>query len=306
MNQFQRNELQTVFGKGPACHTVVWPIDRSTEKAWRITTSGGQIWVPKCLWRDDHLGNPESRIKWMMKLFGQISSTHDDALVPVKRAGKGPTEKSVKVNFRARRWFNDPMNPDFKEVVRSATVPISLVMQDENGTWKLPLWCLKRKLKDSESLVDKPIWPGLAAVQSELEDGLAISIKLQEAQELQIALERERIRKDPPVLTTSVLIPQPWFSPLGLSELLDENEIKNALKTLLVQLLLSPLDNTTQTQLAQAPVLPDGKYMDVRVAFYLEAIPANALQALASRLGLTPGPMAKRLIGLAANGLHHR
>lgn len=301
MSQIQRSELQAVIGKGQAQRAVVWPIERATEKAWLITTAGGQIWVPKYLWRDDHLRSPESRIKWLMELFEKISSTHDQSTVPVKKVGDGTTEKSVKVRFRVRREINDPRNPDYKEAVRSATVPASLLVQDEKGIWSLPQWCLRQKLKDTERLVDKPIWPGLAAVRTQLENGLATSLKLQAEQELKDSLERERTRKDPPVLNVVVLIPQTWLSQMGIAEQLNEDELKNALKALLVHLLSSTLDDKARAQLAQSPVEPSGECKFVRVSLSLQAASANVLKALAQSLGLTPGPMAKRLLGLAAN-----
>jgi hypothetical protein len=304
MNQLKRTQLETVFGNGPGRHAVVWAIERETEKAWLIKTAGGQIWMPKYLWRDNHpgIGSAEFRIKERFELFEKISSSNDSSLLPVKKAGKGSTEKSVKVSFRVRRADN-PDNPPYKEVVRSATVPVSLLVQEGNGSWYLPLWCIKQKLKTFEYLVEKACWPGLAAVQNELREGLAISLKLQAAHELAAALEREKNRQDAPVLFV-ILVPQLWLPLLGISEQLAEEELGDALKNVLDHLLsnVDPIDDALSAQLVQPPVGPSVQGKNFRVSIALEGGPASKLTALANTLLLTPAPIAKRLLGLAVNG----
>lgn len=295
--------LTISFGQGEARQTVHWPIVKATAKAWLISTAAGEIWMPKYLWLEDRTSHAEIRIRRLMELLTKISSTHPDARVPVKRAGKGSSEKSVRVSYQVRRAAGDPRNPDCKEIARSATVPLSLLAQDTVGTWSMPLWCLKKKLAPSENFATNAKWLGLPVVQAQLEDAHAAAIMLRAEQELQVDADRARARLDGPLCGVTMVIPKAWLVPMGISEQAGREELKTALKAELVHLLMNPLGDAVWAQLEQVAMELEGETERERVSVMLGASAGSMLERLAKRLNLTLGPTAKRLLSLVGRGV---
>ena len=99
MNQVQ-TELSVAFGCDVHRRTVAWPVIRSTEKAWLIETPGGEIWMPAYRWRHIRSSQDELRLRQVCDLFADLSSTHRDARVSVRKAGKGTTDTYVDIWVR--------------------------------------------------------------------------------------------------------------------------------------------------------------------------------------------------------------
>src|SRR5450830_618463 len=163
-------QLEVPFGQGDHRQLAVWPIVDMSDKAWKIQTPGGEIWVPKWRWQGPGLCGDKMRLQLVLALFEDISRTHHDARVPVKKVGKGSSEKSVQVSFLIQRIDKRRREDDQETVKRIATVPLSLLEQGDGGAWSMPEWVIAKKLnKEKEKLASKPVWPGLLAVQAQLQ-----------------------------------------------------------------------------------------------------------------------------------------
>lgn len=171
MNWRKRTSLDFVFFRGlPYAQGVSWPILQTTPKAWRIETPAGELWVPSYRWSTMPPGpgaSPEEmRFNGVLAFLSSITSTNGDARIAVRRAGKGPSELSVKVAFDVVVY-----QADGRGIVetrrRTVLVPASLVGSDGNK-WFVPRWVLVKKLEDCESFATRPEWPGLPALREQL------------------------------------------------------------------------------------------------------------------------------------------
>jgi hypothetical protein len=100
-------------------------------------------------------------------------------------------------------------------------------------------------------------------------------------------------------MLVTILIPLNWLGPLGLPEHLHDSvdEAGRIGKEALLHALKQPVDATEPKLALPAPVEAGRNH---RVSINIPSAPASVLQFLASGIGLTPGPTAKRLIGLVA------
>ena len=102
-------------------------------------------------------------------------------------------------------------------------------------------------------------------------------------------------------MLVTILIPMAWLNALGLSSHLHEDptEAGHAGKAALLHALTQPMDGILER--LQLPMeVEQGRSQ--RVSINIPSAPGNLLQFVANSLGLTPGPTAKRLIGLVARG----
>lgn len=199
-------QLEVPFGQGGHRLLVVWPIVGMTDNAWKIRTPGGEIWVPKWRWQGPGLYGDKMRLQLVLALFEDISRTHHDARIPVKKVGKGSSEKSVQVSFLIQRIDKRLREDDQETVKRSATVPLSLLEQGDGGAWSMPHWAIAQKLnKEKEKLASKAVWPGLAAVQAQLQSAFDASENFRNsleqmaqaaAQASRLAQEQRRASRD--------------------------------------------------------------------------------------------------------------
>lgn len=195
------NELAATFGDAQHKQIVSWPVLKTTDKARLIRTPGGEIWIPIWRWNAiqlHHRRHPDEKtLAEIQQFFAEISATCGESRVFVKRAGKGPTDLSVKIKFT----FTRKEGPDTwgtKIWERSATVAKSLLTQDPDGRWTAPRWrlieCLK---KDQEKLATAGIWPGLEAVHVELQTAFdAFKKSWEEAEKTAQTRAEEQARRE--------------------------------------------------------------------------------------------------------------
>ena len=108
----------------------------------------------------------EQRLNGLLEFFGSITSTNGDARVAVRRAGKGPSELSVKVSFNVVVHRPDGLGV-LGERRRTVIIPASQLSLDGDPC-SVPRWVLARKLGPNESFQVRPLWPGLPALQDQL------------------------------------------------------------------------------------------------------------------------------------------
>lgn len=192
--------LEVAFGQGVYRQTLAWPIVERTDKAWKIDTSGGALWVPIWRWQGQGPCSDQVRLQSLLALFANISSTHPDARILVKRLGKGSSDKSVRVGF----FFCKPdtYRPGWgtEKFDRSATLALSLLSQDASGNWSAPVWAIHKKLDAKcEKLAGDAFWPGLPLVQVQLQDAFDAAEKNRQDQEQEqraAAQARQRIEDE--------------------------------------------------------------------------------------------------------------
>lgn len=158
---------------------LTWPITESSSKAIRVQLPGGEVWLP--LHRFERTGislrkNDQSltcRISsvfpaTIVTLFREFSRSSGEAIVPVKRAGKGPTDKSQKVKVEI--WKHDDEETRQRRE-RTMTIPASQ-LREIDGKLYLMAWCAWKKLSEGECLV-QPFTPAIDAAVKQLEEIVA-------------------------------------------------------------------------------------------------------------------------------------
>lgn len=102
-------------------------------------------------------------------------------------------------------------------------------------------------------------------------------------------------------MNITILVEDAWLDQLGLADHLrsDAAEVMATCKRALAHALSSFLPDDALTQLGNGA----GSGRTHRVMISLPSAQSSVLTALANSLGLTPGPTAKRLIGLVATGV---
>lgn len=103
-------------------------------------------------------------------------------------------------------------------------------------------------------------------------------------------------------MNITILVPNVWLSSLGLEDHLqaDPLEVARFTRDLLTQVLSSPLGDAVVDRLSQPQ--PEHSGSSVRMTIGIPQAPSSTLQAISMAAGLTPGPAAKRLLGMAARG----
>lgn len=191
-------QLEVAFGQGVYRQSLAWPIVERTDKAWKIETSGGALWVPIWRWQGQGPCSDQVRLQSLLALFADISSTHPAARILVKRLGKGSSDKSVRVGFFIFKTDKYRWGWDTEKSDRSATLALSLLSQDASGNWSAPVWAIHKKLDAKcEKLAGDAFWPGLPLVQAQLQGAFDAAEKARQDQELgQRAAAQARQRKE--------------------------------------------------------------------------------------------------------------
>ena len=176
MGQPQRTEVEVVFSRGqPYQQRVSWAVVQSTDKAWLIQTPGGELWLPSYRWSSMPPGlgacANEQKLNAILNFLRSITSTHRDARVEVRRAGKGSSDLSVTVGFTVVVRCPDTGRVS-DELKRTSIVPASQLKAD-GDKWSVPRWVVAKKLKPGEGFKTRPAWPGMQAVQDELQAAFA-------------------------------------------------------------------------------------------------------------------------------------
>ena len=100
----------------------------------------------------------------------------------------------------------------------------------------------------------------------------------------------------------TISIPFIWLTALGLPEHLcsDASDAADIVKTALLRVLSQPITDEAHLQLKDPPAEVSGP--SARMTIPLANGPSSVLMGLSKAINLTPGPMAKRLIGLTVAG----
>lgn len=172
MEKPQRTEVEVVFSRGqPYEQRVSWPVVQSTDKAWLIQTPAGELWVPSYRW-SRMLPGPgasanEQKLNAVLNFLRDITSTHRDARVEVRRAGKGSSDLSVTVGYTVVVRCPESGRA-IDELKRTSIVPASQLGAD-GDKWSVPRWVVAKKLKPGEGFKTRAEWPGIQALQSQLQ-----------------------------------------------------------------------------------------------------------------------------------------
>ena len=172
MGQQQRTEVEIVFSRGqPYQQRVSWAVVQSTDKAWLIQTPAGELWVPSYRWdrMPTALGacDNERKLNAVTNFLRDITSTHRDARVEVRRAGKGSSDLSVTVGYTVVVRCPESGRA-IDELKRTSIVPASQLRAD-GGKWSVPRWVVAKKLKPGEGFKTRPEWHGMQALQDQLQ-----------------------------------------------------------------------------------------------------------------------------------------
>ena len=168
----QRTEIDVYFSRGqPYEQRVSWPVLQSTEKAWLIQTPAGELWVPSYRWdrMPAALGScaNERKLNAVTNFLRDITSTHRDAGVEVRRAGKGSSDLSVTVAYAVVVRCPDSGSV-IGQLKRTSIVPASQLRAD-GDKWSVPRWVVAKKLKPGEGFQSRPVWPRMQALQGQLQ-----------------------------------------------------------------------------------------------------------------------------------------
>ncbi len=179
MNQPTRTSIGVTFGLGePYAQRVSWPILKSTGKAWLIQTPAGDIWLPSYRWDHMPLGSgatgDERKLNAVVDFLRTITSTNNDALVTVRRAGKGSSDLSSTVAFTVVVRDADGFGV-IEERQRTSIVPASQLKSD-GEQWSVPRWVLAKKLKSNEGFKTRPVWPGLQVLKHQLRSAFDVAM----------------------------------------------------------------------------------------------------------------------------------
>ena len=170
--------------------SICWPVVRATAKADLVRTPGGDLWIPK---RARLLTRfVPTRLDEFLAGLTDLYASSRDALVAVRRCGKGPTDLSAVYQFSVREVSDE----ETRIHPRTLTLPLSLVADD-----RVPRWVIDEKLEAErtsgrrrlrgrqQSPVIAP-WPGIMAVRSEIEAVIAAHRDQQEQAQQRWEAER--------------------------------------------------------------------------------------------------------------------
>jgi hypothetical protein len=146
---------------------VTWPIVRRSDKrAVLLKIAGHEKWLRPgdfSTLRTSFAHLRPERLSSLLDYLSKLLATEKDSLVPVKLAGKGPTEKSHKYRVVVHEEHRG-------EFPRTFTLPVSQII-DREGASYAPLWLFTRHLQCGESV--RGIWPGVGDVKREMEDAFS-------------------------------------------------------------------------------------------------------------------------------------
>jgi hypothetical protein len=131
---------------------IEFPVTKETNKSYRVLIDGCNFWMHKSTFNTAY--KPDCAGFWgalnspadIQKIIDRINlsiSQNSDALIPVIKKGKGPTDKSAKYEFFVRSE-----NEDSKR--RTFTLPISQIIE-ESGKLYAPAWLLKNKIAEAQN-----------------------------------------------------------------------------------------------------------------------------------------------------------
>jgi hypothetical protein len=157
---------------------ITVPVVFEIEHGLKIEIPGGDgIWLNKRVFKGEERQCSAHAMESFMQdiKYTNIHSVGDK--VKVKKAGKGPTDKSCKciVRVRHKEYPHGPEEMEWVEKNRTFTVPVSLVQLIGDDLW-FPSSILKKKLGEGESLVPTGN-PNFAAFLQEID---AVAEKLRE------------------------------------------------------------------------------------------------------------------------------
>lgn len=170
------NKLEIRFGLASRPQVVEWPVVEARPAAVLVTTPGGPLWIPISRWLAE--GAPplqpygreteaacDAAMGRVLDFVRTLVTGDRDARVAVTSVAEGKTEKSRSVKLQVT--VDAPGKPQ-RTLVRQKMVPASLVKQQDDGTWCLPMWFVKENILASFEKVEALPWAGLAAVEAQL------------------------------------------------------------------------------------------------------------------------------------------
>jgi CRISPR type IV-associated DEAD/DEAH-box helicase Csf4 len=111
-----------------------------------------------------------------------------------------------------------------------------------------------------------------------------------------------KLKQKSKLMNIVILIPNEWLTPLGLAEHLQKDlvEIGSVAKAALLHALSQQIDEGDMAKVALSP--PPTQGIQHRISISLPSGVTSILKGIADSHGLTPGPAAKRMLGLIALG----
>ena len=146
-----------------------WPVVRETPKAELVQTPGGEVWIPK---RNSRLIRrfAANRLGEFLDGLARLHAGSRDALIAVRRRGKGPTDKSAIFEFEVEETALDgarTIRP------RTFTLPLSLVADGHVQRWVIDEKLdRERRQGRTGGRLQSPVvapWPGLDTIRLQLE-----------------------------------------------------------------------------------------------------------------------------------------
>lgn len=149
----------TICGRRNHREQIDWPIVAKSEKAVRVETPGGEVWLP--LWKFGQKTYGCDSVPRLLSVLEELTMSNSDALVRVWKAGRGKTAASHKFRIVVAIDGEPP-------VLRRRTLilPISQV-KVVAGKSMAPLWLLRKKIESRESL-PRAQWAGMKAVRAQI------------------------------------------------------------------------------------------------------------------------------------------
>lgn len=177
------NKLEIRLGLASRPQVVEWPVVEARPAAVLVTTPGGPLWIPLSRWLAE--GAPllqpygreteaacDAAMGRVLDFVRTLVTGDRDARVAVTSVAEGKTEKSRSVKLQVT--VDAPGKPQ-RTLVRQKMVPASLLKQQDDGTWCLPMWFVKENILASFEKVEALPWAGLAAVEAQLREACTLA-----------------------------------------------------------------------------------------------------------------------------------
>ena len=194
----------TMVGESETVRVPV--LERSAKNAIKLGVVGKEEWIRpgdfRRLQDACRCVTPET-LPTLLMIMSEALEESSSALVPVSRAGKGPTEKSGKFRLEVYTRDYDGIQVEgrpvpLRKIDRTFTLALSQI-ELLDGKPHAPVWLLKRHLGREESV--RGIWPGVDEVRKQLQAAFArlqarVDVKAAEWEAGAPARAAEKVRWD--------------------------------------------------------------------------------------------------------------
>lgn len=138
------------------CHSehfedkIQFPVKHATDKAILVEFEMGSAWVSKYLCSNKY--QVDSRAESIAILLKNLKNNMLDELIPVVKAGKGPTNNSHKFKFdvlqHIRNDYNDPSHPVYERKTKTMTIGW-FAITERNGNYFASRKVILKKLDNN-------------------------------------------------------------------------------------------------------------------------------------------------------------